>query len=117
MKREINNFNEIPEFFPWKPTFNKVVITLNKLEPDNKLVLSDNTMSEEQYVVASGWMAEQYVKPGDKVLLDLEKMITTKPNPHDTHEMISTIKVEPIEYEDVTYAIIEDRYIKAIWRD
>lgn len=116
MDREINDFNEIPEMFPWEPTFNKVIITLNKVKPDNNLVLSDNTMSEEQYVVAVGPSAKQYFNVNDRVLIDLDKMLVTEINPNDTHEKIQRVKIEPIEYNDVMYAIIDDRLIKAKYK-
>lgn len=113
--KEIKNFNEITELFPWKPTFNKVIITLNTEEVDNNLVLSDNTMAEKQTVIAVGRHVNEVV-PGDTVLIDMEKMLVKEINPNDNHEMITRVKIDPIEYEGVMYALVEDRLIKAVWK-
>jgi len=111
--REIENFNEIAELFPWEPTFNKVIITVKTEEPDNNLILSDNTMSEIQHIVAVGPHTTAFFKVGDKVMIDIEKMIINERlNHNDTHETTPRIKIDLIENEGVAYAIIEDRFIK-----
>lgn len=102
--------------FPVEPIFNKVIITLNIEELDGMLVLSDNTMAEEQFIVAKGNHVTQ-VEVGDKVMVDLEKLMVKEPNPNNTHEYISRIKLDPIYVNDVTYAIIEDRFIKAKYKN
>ena len=62
--------------FPIDPLRNKVVITLNKEEIDGDLVLSDNVMSEVQYVIAGEVIyRDKVVKPGQKVLLDIKGMM------------------------------------------
>lgn len=113
--KEIKDFNEITELFPWKPTFNKVIITLNTEEVDNNLVLSDNTMAIKQTVIAVGRHVNE-VQPGDTILLDMEKMLIKEPNPNDQHEMITRVKIDPIEHDEVMYGIIEDRLIKAVYK-
>ncbi len=111
--RELNNFNEIPELFPWEPTFSKVIITLNTEDPNSDLILSNSTMSQEQYVVAVGPSAKQYFQVGDKVLIDLERMLVRERNPDNSMEVLERVKIDPIDHDGVTYAIIEDRLIKA----
>ena len=98
--------------FPLTPMFNKVVITLNTEEVDNFLILSDNTMSDQQFIIARGSHVNNLTL-GDKVLLDLEKMMVYEVNQEDAYEKISRIKVDPILVDGVTYGIIEDRLIKA----
>lgn len=107
---------EMGNTFPIEPMFNKVIITLNTEESDGMLVVSDNTMSEEQYIVAKGEHVHS-VTQGQKVIIDLEKMMSKELNPENTHETISRIKIDPIFIDGITYAIIEDRYIKAKFRD
>lgn len=106
---------EVIKDFPIEPMFNKVVITLNTEEVDNYLVLSDNTMSELQYVIAKGSMVTN-LEIGQKVIIDLDKMITYELNPENSHEKISKVKIDPLLIDGVTYAIVEDRYIKAKYK-
>lgn len=113
--QEINNFNEIPELFPWEPMFNKVIITLNTEKVDHNLVLSENTMSEIQNVIAVGPYV-QHIKPGDKILLDMEKMMVRENNPNDIHDYSMKVKIDPVEHEGVMYGMIEDRLIKARYK-
>lgn len=103
----------ISQEFTWKPLFNGIVITLNTEEVDGNLVLSDNTMSEEQYVVATGYNT-QHINEGDKVLVDVEKMMVRERNPHNSEEVITRIKVKPIIFEDRVFGLIEDRHLSAI---
>jgi len=48
-----DNVLDLMRNFEIQPLFNKVVITLNREEEDGGLILSDNTLSEIQYVLAS----------------------------------------------------------------
>jgi len=105
---------EIALTFPEQPTTSKLIITLNTEQEDGEFVYSDNVMSETQYVVAVG----PYVKginPGTKVRIDIEKMMEYIPNPNNTHETISTVKLSPIHYDGVTYAIINDSLVKTVF--
>jgi hypothetical protein len=107
-----NDMVKVIETFPLEVFFNKVVITTNTMEPDGDLVLSDNTMDEEQYVVAVGNHVST-LKPGDKVIVDLEKMMVKVPNPENSYEYITSIKIDPIETINGIFAMIDDRLIKA----
>lgn len=113
---EVNNFDDksikaLVKSFPMEPMFTRVIITLNKEKDDESgLILSDNSLSEVQYVVSAGGSAQ--VKPGQKILLDIEKMTVKVPNPENSHEQIETIKVDPILVEGNMYAIIYDNQIK-----
>lgn len=98
--------------FPWEPGFNKVVITLNR-EVDGGLDLSDNTMSEVQYIVAKGPHVHGY-QEGDEIMLDLEKLMITRPNPANQDEQIGQIKFTPIYDDDENmFALVDDRFIMA----
>ena len=100
--------------FPVKPRFNKVIITLNKLEADGDLVLSDNTLSEVQTVMAKGGSVLE-LEVGDIAIIDIEKMmVPVKSEDKNAYEMQMQIKVDPIEVDGIMYAIIDDRLIKAV---
>ena len=104
----------IEQEFPIQPLFNKVIITLNNLKPDGALILSENVLSDTQYIVAKGGSVNQ-LSIGDKVLIDIEKlMVPTKSEDNNAYEQQMQIKIDPIIVDGITYAIIEDRVIKAI---
>lgn len=102
--------------FPIDPLRNKVVITLNKEEVDGDLVLSDNVMSEVQYIVAGEVMyRDKVVKPGQKVLLDIKGMMkAVRREVNNQYEMVEQIELDPVEVNGQVFAIIDDRFIKAV---
>lgn len=105
--------NELAKDFKLKPFGNRVIITINRLESDGKLITSNNMLSEEQYVIAVGPLAERYTQPGDKVILDLEKLTVKAPVDHDQYQVTSQIKIEPIEIDGLQFAIVNDNCFKA----
>lgn len=96
----------------YEPLFNDVFITLNTESVDGALVLSENIMSEKQFVIAKGSYAKE-VEVGQEILLDLEKMMVLEADPDNPYEKIQRIKLRPIEIEGHTFGIIEERMIKA----
>lgn len=99
--------------FPLKPLFNGIYITSNKLEEDGNFVLSDNILSDIQYVIAAG--SHSTVLPGDKVIVDLEKlMVPFKTETNNAYETEMRLKLDLIEIEDNVFVLINDRVIKAI---
>ena len=82
-------------------------------EPDGDLILSDNSFDEKQYVVAVGTHITD-IKPGNKVLLDLERMMEYLPNPENAYEKVGRIKVRPIEVNGKVYGLINDNVVEAI---
>lgn len=102
--------------FPIDPLRNKVVITLNKEEVDGDLVLSDNVMSEVQYIVAGEvTYRDKVVKPGQKVLLDIKGMMkAVRREVNNQYEMVEQIELDPVEVNGQVFAIIDDRFIKAV---
>lgn len=94
-----------------QPMFNKVVITLNVEDSLDSLDLSDNTMDQFQYVIAKGPNCHS-LDVGDKVRIDLDKMMTKEASVKNSHENITTVKIDPIEFDGKVFAIIEDRLIK-----
>jgi len=101
--------------FPLEPMFNKVYITLNKEIEDGELILSDNVLSEVQYVVAGEveWK-DKKISPGQKVIIDIDKMmVPVRQESRDSYETVMQVKIDPVEIEGNMYALIEDRFIKA----
>lgn len=98
--------------FPIEPLYNKIIITLNRDEDIDGVVLNDAGLSESQYVIAVGTHTK--LKPGEKVLLDLKKMSVKGPSADDNvYDGTSQIELDPIEVDGVVYAFVEDRMIKA----
>lgn len=107
---EVKNFTqddvlEVIKDFPHKPLRNRLIITVNteKVEED-KVKIKTESLCESQFVVAAGKFVDEDLKPGQKVLLDLQKM--TKPN--------GSIELDPLQVGDKMYAFIYDSYLKSI---
>lgn len=113
MKENITAYDALEISKEWleQPMFGKVIITLNTENTLDGLDLSDNAMSQFQYIIAKGPNCHS-VEVGDKVRLDLDKMVEKQINPNNTHENLSSIKLDPIEFNGKIFAIIEDRLIK-----
>jgi len=113
-KRNLNQDDvlELIGNFPLEPLFNGVYITVNKLEADGNLILSDNVLSDIQYVVAAG--EHSVVKPGQKVLIDIEKMmVPVKQESNNVYETVMQVKVDLVEVNGDIFALVNDRVIKA----
>ena len=113
MRENVTAYDALEISKEWleQPMFNKVVITLNTENTLDGLDLSDNAMSQFQYIIAKGPNVIT-VEVGDKVRLSLDKMTSKKINPNNSHEDFTTIELDPIEYDGKIFAIIEDRLIK-----
>lgn len=106
---------EVIGTFPLEPLFGKVFITLNKVDEDGGLILSDNVLDDVQYVVAGEiqWR-ESKVTPGQKVLIDIERMmVPVRTEEANAYEQVMQVKIDPIEVDGVMYALIDERFIKA----
>lgn len=113
MRENVTAYDALEISKEWleQPMFNKVIITLNTENTLDGLDLSDNTMSQFQYIIAKGPNCHN-IEVGDKVRLDLDKMLKKSINPNNSHEDIATIQLDPIEFDNKIFAIIEDRLIK-----
>ena len=113
MKENITAYDALEISKEWleQPMFNKVIVTLNTENSLDSLDLSDNAMSQFQYIIAKGTHCRD-IEIGDKVRLDLDKMLVKSINPNNSHEDFSSIKIDPIEFDNKIFAIIEDRLIK-----
>jgi hypothetical protein len=113
MRENVTAYDALEISKEWleQPMFNKVIITLNTENTLDSLDLSDNAMSQFQYIIAKGPNCHN-IEVGDKVRLDLDKMLKKSINPNNSHEDIATIQLDPIDFQDRVFAIIDDRVIK-----
>jgi hypothetical protein len=102
---------EISKVFTEQPLFSKIIITLNSEYEKDDLDLSNNVMSEFQYIVAVGEQVKSVV-PGDMVRINIDKMTKREVNPNNSHETITSIQLSPVVYGENIFAIIEDRLIQ-----
>lgn len=102
---------ELIKDFPIVPFGNRVIITLNREEVDHNLVLSNNMLAERQYVIAVGSRVSE-CKPGDVVLLDLEKMTVKAPSETDQFQLTSQIKMDPIDVDGIVFGFTNDNCFK-----
>lgn len=121
MEEEVVNLTqkevlELVKTFPIEPFSNRVIITINRLAQDGNLVLSNNMLAEEQYIISVGAMAARECTPGMKVILDLEKMTVRTPLDHDQTQVNTQIKIDPIEIEGRQFAIVNDNCFKAKYK-
>jgi hypothetical protein len=113
MKENVTAYDALEISKEWleQPMFNKVVITLNTEVTLGSLDLSDVAMDQFQYIIAKGTHCRD-IEVGDKVRLDLDKMVEKQLNPNNSHENFTSVKLDPIEFDGKVFAIIEDRLIK-----
>lgn len=114
---EISNitFEEVQELikdFPLQPLRGKVIISVNAVEEDGDVLLQESSFSEVQYVLASA--PNTGIKPGTKVLLDIEKMTQVVRSTTNVDEHITSIKLKPVIVKGNTFALINDNVIDAI---
>lgn len=112
----LEEVQKLVENFPIKPYRHNIIITVNVEEADGDVVLNNGQFSETQYVIATGsyYDEESPFQPGDKILLDLEKMMVFDSVDNDSYEKVGRIKIKPIQIDDTMFAIISDSYILAI---
>lgn len=106
---------ELIKEFPEQPLFNKIIVTLN-VESNEGLQLSETSLSDVQFVVAKG-PNTSVIELGDKVRVDLDKLLVRVPVEQNSHEFITQIKVDPIFYNDAMFALVDDRLIKTIIKE
>lgn len=101
--------------FPMTPLKNRVIITINtdSEESEDGVKLSSNSLAETQFVMAVGGMVHDLV-PGNRVLLNLEKMTETRPAHLNAHEKVPMINLRPLEINGRVYAMIFDGVIDSL---
>lgn len=100
---------QIIETFDFVPNRNKLVITLNLIESKDKIVEEESALDEVQYVIASGETA--LYKPGDKVMLDIAKLMTPQRSSIDATNVMNILQVTPYQFNDNIFSIIDDNKV------
>lgn len=98
--------------FPVQPRRNRLIITVNTAEPDGELVLDNGRFAEAQYVVAVSQNILD-VNVGDRVLIDVEKMMEFTQGAENADERVGMLKLHPIIVDEVVYALVSDNVVIA----
>lgn len=106
-QEEVNEI--IKNEFPVIPRRSRVIITVNV----NDSMFEKTGFSETQYVMAVGNNITD-IKPGQAVLMDVEKMMVYEQGQEDVYEKVGHIKLKPINVGDRMYALVTDNVIEAI---
>lgn len=102
--------------FPIKPLWGQIVITVNTDEVDGGLVLSDNSFSEKQFVIAgkTKWDDVEVI-PGTPVLIDIKKLMkTVRQEVDNVFGEYKVVEIDPVEVDGRMYAMVDCRVIKAV---
>ena len=107
---------DIIKSFPLVPTGDKLFITLNTEDVDGKLVLSDNVIAEDQYIIAVGDMASRQFEEGEKVVIDIKRMTVKEYADHDQTQVVTRVEVDTIEVEGKMFGVIFSKFVKAKYK-
>jgi len=103
--------------FPITPLRNRIVITTNVDEfEDDDVNFSEAGFSEVQYVLAVGSHINE-LKPGMKVMLNLDLMSILEENPEDRENPLKRIVIRPVEAGERWFGQIEDHKVDYIMND
>jgi len=107
---------ELLRDFPVKPTRRKLIVTVNTAEEisDDGVRVSSNELAESQFVMATGQHLGEEIVPGQKVILNLERMAVQMPDPTNQFEQTASIKLRPLEINGRVYALVDDGVIDAL---
>ncbi len=95
-----------------------IITTINTVAEEDDLILiedeDDSMMSEWQYVIAVGKGIEgNWLVPGDKVLIDLTKLVMRVPNPENRMEMVESYNIKPVQIDDKYFNIVSESAVLA----
>lgn len=104
------NLESVVERFDQEPLFSNVIVTMNT-EEDTVLIPNETDLTSRfQYVVAAG--PSSVLKPGDKVMLDLDKMMSKERiEVNNVYEEIDVLKLVPVYFEQYVFNVIPDRFV------
>jgi len=113
---EIKNitYEEVLEMikdFPVKPRRNNIIISVDVVTVTDELNLERDTFGEVQYVLATGPFNKD-IEPGQRVLLDIERM--TESHRNDANELVTSVKITPVDVDGRMFAMITDAVVLAI---
>lgn len=103
---------EIIDSMNFIPNSNYLLVTINEYESENGLELvseTELTLDEWQYVVAASPTARY--KAGDKVYLNLKRLVKKVVDPNDRMRTLEQIDITPFEFEGHIFAVMDDNSI------
>ena len=92
--------------FDFIPSFNRIIVTVNREEDSEGIITTEDALSRVQYVVARGETSKY--EAGDRVMLDFDRLTMYEEDPMDSTKKIARIKVNPFVNEGRVYTIIFD---------
>jgi len=95
--------------FPIEPMRNRLIITTNveEMDPD-EVDLQGAAFSPEQYVLAVGSYTKDFLKPGQKIYLDLEAMSVRVPSGENAYDAVTSIQIHPVRVGEKVFGMITD---------
>lgn len=114
MLEEIKNLTqddvlELINDFPIQPTKSRVVITANTEElDDDEVELTGSAFSPIQYVLAVGSYTKEWLKPGQKIHLNLDAMTVNIPSEDNAYQNVQSIQLKPVEIAGKIFVIITE---------
>lgn len=107
--------NKVIKEFNFEPNYGKLIITTNKVEDDGKLITEESALDTIQYVVASG--PRVVYQPGDKILLNVEKLSIQQRSTIDATNVITRIDMAPFEFNNTIFGIIDENKIMGKYKN
>jgi len=92
--------------FDFLPSFNRVIVTVNRVENKDGVITTEDAIAGEQYIIAAGDMAK--VEAGDRVELDFGRLTVREPSEHDQTKYVERIRITPFQHKGRVYTIISD---------
>jgi len=102
--------------FPIQPYGYRLIITANSyLDGDSSgdFNMAAVRYNPTQYVVAVSDKLKGSIKPGSKVILDLDKMMVKSAAEENSDEQVGWLKLDTVEVNDQVYVMITESVIKA----
>ncbi len=102
LKKVIKEFN-------FKPSFNRLIVTVNRLENNKGVITTEDALDSIQYVIASGESSK--FEPGEKIMLDLDRLTVVERSASDQTQTISRIKISPFIHGDMVFTSLFDNEV------
>ena len=103
---------EVIDNINFEPNSNYLLVTVNEVESENGLEMFSETelsLDEWQYVIASG--PRSPYRAGDKVYLNLNKLVKRVPDPTDRTKLVEQITIIPYPYKNYMLTFLDDNSI------
>lgn len=92
--------------FDFVPSFNRIIVTVNRVENEDGIITTEDAISGEQYVVASGNTSK--FEAGDRIELDFARLTVREPSQNDKTKYVERIRITPFQHKGRVYTIVSD---------